>query len=92
MVLVDNETRGGIEEAERQLRGEEEHAKRMELLQAQLDYEKSKVERMRRMMEMSEIEHRARMRMLVRYQQVAEKQKEYWSQHMDKGMPPPHRF
>ncbi|XP_041467788.1 uncharacterized protein LOC121418143 [Lytechinus variegatus] len=75
--------RSSVEEAERQMRTDEEHGKRMELLQAQLDFEKSKVERMRRMMEMSEIEHRARMRMLVRYQQVAEKQKEYWSHHVD---------
>nr|XP_054758093.1 uncharacterized protein LOC129264270 [Lytechinus pictus]XP_054758094.1 uncharacterized protein LOC129264270 [Lytechinus pictus] len=77
------ERRSSVEEAERQMRTDEDHGKRMELLQAQLDFEKSKVERMRRMMEMSEIEHRARMRMLVRYQQVAEKQKEYWSHHVD---------
>lgn len=72
-----------VDEAERQAGADEEHAKKMELLQAQLDFEKSKVERMRKMMEMSEIEHRARMRMLVRFQQVAEKQKEYWSHHVD---------
>ncbi|XP_071511563.1 uncharacterized protein [Diadema antillarum] len=76
--------RSQIEEA-RQLRDEEEHTKRMELIQAQLDYEKSKVARMQRLMEMSELEHRARMRMLARYQQVAEKQKDYWSRHADGG-------
>lgn len=84
-----------VDEDERQQRADEEHAKRMELIRAQLDYEKSKVERMQRMMEMSEIEHRARMRMLVRYQQVAEKQKEYWTHHVDnarKDQPPPDQF